>query len=227
MALSRMPRKCVLTKVNVPPRPAKRAKPTKETMNLLNILKTSCLLAVLLLLSSVALASTDERDFSASLYGGVMTDDNWHQSISGQASAVDSQILVAAMGWTFYRPTNRLWSLELEANVARHFGIQDHFEFNAPILTLRWDSFPWDKVLDTSLAYGLGPSYATKLPEYERQKSGDSEQLLLFWHLEAAFGLPGSNWSTIFRLHHRSSAYGVFADKGGSNILTMGLRYEF
>ncbi|MBU4526325.1 MAG: hypothetical protein KUA37_05480 [Desulfomicrobium sp.] len=196
-------------------------------MNLPLNIKALCILTVLFLLSSQALASRDERNLSASLYGGVMTDDNWHQSLSGQASPVDSHILVGAMGWTFYRPANRLWSLELEANVARHFGIQDNFEFNAPILTVRWDYFPWDKILDTSLAYGLGPSYATKLPEYERQKSGDSEQLLLFWHIEAAFGLPESNWSTIFRLHHRSSGYGMFADKGGSNILTMGLRYEF
>ena len=196
-------------------------------MNLTRNTKALCILTVLFLFSSQTLASTDERNFSASLYGGVMTDDNWHQSLSGQAGLVDSHILVGAMGWTFYRPANRLWSLELEANVARHFGIQDHFEFNAPVLTVRWDYFPWDKVLDTSLAYGLGPSYATKLPEYERQKSGDSEQFLLFWHIEAAFGLPDSNWSTIFRLHHRSSAYGLFADKGGSNMLTMGLRYEF
>lgn len=188
---------------------------------------TLCLLAAMLLPATKALASASDRTFSASLYGGVMTDDNWRQSLSGQAGLVDSHILVGAMGWTFYRPANRLWSLELEANVARHFGIQDHYEFNAPVLTLRWDSFPWDKVLDTSLAYGLGPSYATKLPEYERQKSGDTEQFLLFWHIEAALGLPGSNWSTILRLHHRSSGYGMFADKGGSNILTMGLRYEF
>lgn len=188
---------------------------------------TLCLLAAMLLPATTALASASDRTFSASLYGGVMTDDNWRQSLSGQAGLVDSHILVGAMGWTFYRPANRLWSLELEANVARHFGIQDHYEFNAPVLTLRWDSFPWDKVLDTSLAYGLGPSYATKLPEYERQKSGGTEQFLLFWHIEAALGLPGSNWSTILRLHHRSSGYGMFADKGGSNILTMGLRYEF
>ncbi len=185
------------------------------------------LLTAILLVPSVNAWASSKNKFAASLYGGVMTDDNWRQSISGQADLVDSHILVGALGWTFYRPANGLWSLELETNMARHFGIQDHMEFNAPILTVRWDHFPWDKTLETSLAYGIGPSYATKLPEYERQKSGDSEQFLLFWHIEAAFGLPDSNWSTIFRLHHRSSGYGVFADKGGSNILTMGLRYEF
>lgn len=192
----------------------------------LNI-KALCILTVLSLLSSQALASTDERNFSASLYGGVMTDDNWHQSLSGQASLVDSYILVGAMSWTFYRPANRLWSLELEANVARHFGIQDHFELNAPILTARWEDFPWDRYLDTSLAFGLGPSFASTTPEYERIRKGESDPMMLFWHMEAAFGLPDSRWSTIFRLHHRSTGYGMFAEKGGSNILTMGLRYEF
>lgn len=65
------------------------------------------------------------------------------------------------------------------------------------------------------------------MPEYERRKSGDTEQLMLFWHIEADFGLPESSWSTFLRLHHRSSGYGMFADKGGSNVLTMGLRYDF
>lgn len=196
-------------------------------MNPLHTLKALCLLSATLLLCFQTPALANGTNFAASLYGGVMTDDNWRQSISGQADTVDSQLLAGALAWTFYRPDHELWSLELEANVARHFGIQDHFEFNAPILTVRWDYFPWDKVLDTSLAYGLGPSYATRVPEYERRKSGDTEQLMLFWHIEADFGLPESSWSTFLRLHHRSSGYGMFADKGGSNVLTMGLRYDF
>lgn len=197
-------------------------------MNRIRSIQILCFLMAAFLFTSNGYASAvSERKFAASLYGGVMTDDNWRQSISGQAELVDSHILVGALGWTVYRPSNHLWSLELEANVARHFGLQDHFEFNAPILTARWEYFPWNKILETSLAYGLGPSYATKLPDYERRKSGDSEQLLLFWHLEAAFALPESRWSTLLRLHHRSSGYGMFADKGGSNILTMGLRYAF
>ena len=200
----------------------------KVTMNHLRSVKILFLLIAGILIMHCGNASaSSENEFAASLYGGVMTDDNWRQSISGQADLVDSHILAGALSWTFYRPANRLWSLELEVNVARHFGIQDHFEFNAPILTARWEYFPWNKFLETSLAYGIGPSYATKLPEYERQKSGDSEQFLLFWHIEAAFALPESRWSTILRLHHRSSGYGMFADKGGSNILSVGLRYDF
>lgn len=100
------------------------------------------LIAGVLIINCGNASASSENEFAASLYGGVMTDDNWRQSISGQADLVDSHILVGALGWTFYRPANRLWSLELEANVARHFGIQEHFEFNAPILTARWEYFP-------------------------------------------------------------------------------------
>lgn len=164
---------------------------------------------------------------SLSLYNGIMTDDNWRQSITGQAGTVDSVLLAAALSWTFYKPTHELWSLELEANFARHFGIQDHFEFNAPILTMRWLHLPWDNFLDTSLAFGIGPSYATSVPEYERMKSGASEQFLIYWHLETDFRKPGSPWAALVRLHHRSTGYGLMAKNGGGNVLTLGLRYDF
>ena len=188
--------------------------------------------AILILTLCVPLAAHadapgPERNFAATLYGGVMTDDNWRQAISGQAGLEDSWILAGALGWTFFRPDSRMWSLELEANIVRHFGIQDHFEFNGPVLNLRWETFPWDRVLDTHAAFGLGPSFSSSLPEYERTKSGDSDPLLLFWHIEVGAGLPGSPWSAIFRLHHRSTGYGMFAEQGGSNILSLGLRYEF
>lgn len=168
-----------------------------------------------------------EDDLSFSIYGGVMTDGDWIEAISGQAELEGSYLLAGAVGWTFFRPAGRMWSLELEANVARHFGIQDHFELNAPVLNVRWEAFPWDSALDTSLAFGIGPSFATTTPEYERTKRGESEPVLLFWHIEAAFGLPASPWSTFFRLHHRSTGYGMFAEQGGSNILSLGLRYDF
>lgn len=198
-------------------------------MNAFTLRVSTLFLTLVLCLPLAARAdeTAPERNFSASLYGGVMTDDNWRQAISGRAGLVDSSILAAALGWTFFRPDSRLWSLELEANIVRHFGIQDHFEFNAPVLTVRWEAFPWDKVLDTDAAFGLGPSFASSMPEYERDKSGDSDPMLLFWHIEVGAGLPGSPWSGFFRLHHRSTGYGVFAAAGGSNIVCLGLRYEF
>jgi hypothetical protein len=205
-----------------------RTLPEEKTMPIRNMLTALCVMTLSMCAASSSWAQpVGERDLAFSVYAGVMTDDDCITAISGQAGREDSSILAGAVGWTFYRPATRMWSLELEANVARHFGIQDHFEFNAPVLTFRWEHFPWDRRLDTSLAYGIGPSFATTTPEYERIRKGDSEPVMLFWHIEAAFGLPDSPWATIFRLHHRSTGYGMFAEDGGSNILSLGLRYEF
>ena len=168
-----------------------------------------------------------QDNLAASIYGGVMTDGDWVEAISGQSDTEESYLLAGALGWTFYRPPSRAWSMELEVNVARHFGIQDHFEFNAPVLNIRWEAFPWDNILDTSLAYGIGPSFASTSPEYERMRKRDTDPVMVFWHLEIGAGLPGSPWKAIFRLHHRSTGFGTLAEKGGCDVLCLGLRYQF
>jgi hypothetical protein len=44
--------------------------------------------------------------------------------------------------------------------------------------------------------------------------------------MEAAFRLPGSPWSMVARLHHRSGIFGLFSHSG-SNLVELGLRYRF
>lgn len=56
---------------------------------------------------------------------------------------------------------------------------------------------------------------------------GSSARLLLYWTAELEIGLPNRLWSAVARLHHRSNAYGAFAETGGSNWLTLGVRYRF
>ncbi|MBE9544702.1 MAG: hypothetical protein IMF02_09445, partial [Proteobacteria bacterium] len=52
---------------------------------------------------------------------------------------------------------------------------------------------------------------------------------LVYWFGEIAFGPPDSNWAGVFRIHHRSGAFGLIADRGegGSNTLAVGLKYRF
>ncbi len=40
-------------------------------------------------------------------------------------------------------------------------------------------------------------------------------------------GPPGKGRSVIFRLHHRSEAFGLVADEGGSNAMVIGLKQRF
>ena len=191
------------------------------------VLAGAFLLCGFALLPAVAgAAGQSDKDHSFSLYAGSLTDSDWRDTISTQAGLLDSQLVVAALGWTFRRAPDRSWSLELEGNVAKHTGDQDHWEFNA-LMTGRWHRFPWSETVATSLAFGLGPSYASEIPRVEVAMDGSSEQLLLYWQLELTLGPPASDWNVLFRLHHRSTGFGLFGDDGGSNAVTAGLRYSF
>jgi phytoene dehydrogenase-like protein len=127
----------------------------------------------------------------------------------------------------FLAGAEKRFSLGLESNVAKHFGYQDHWEFNLPVLITSWDKFPWEDTVEQSLEFGMGPSMTTELPRTEEEINESSQHLMLYWHLETSFARPGSPWEVLFRLHHRSTAYGVFGEEGGSNALTTGLRYRF
>ena len=157
---------------------------------------------------------------------GLLTEESWEQSLQPGVEFADSTIAVASASWTFYRAFEGNLSFELEANVAKHFGDQDHWEFNLPVVGFRWHRFPWDRYVATSFAWGIGSSYATEVPEVENEINDESKQWLIYWFGEFTFGPPGANWEFLARLHHRSDAFGQL-NGGGSNALCAGFRYRF
>ena len=62
---------------------------------------------------------------------------------------------------------------ELEGQVLKHFGEQEHVELVASI-NVRWITFPWNRYLDTSFAFGGGLSQATEVPVLERRDPDSS-----------------------------------------------------
>jgi hypothetical protein len=119
---------------------------------------------------------------------------------------------------------------EVEGQVVKHFGAQDHWELN-PLLVLRWITFPWDRWADTSVAVGMGVSYATEVPEVEARRHPDtgSARFLSYLMIELSVGIPGApEWSIVARVHHRSGVGGLFSDvQGASNALALGVKYRF
>jgi hypothetical protein len=95
----------------------------------------------------------------------------------------------------------------------------------------RWTRFPWDDVLDTSVAFGQGVSFASKVPEVEPRADRDEEsrRLLNYLMVEVALAPPGdSRWSAVTRIHHRSGVFGLYGGvNGGSNFVGLGVRYRF
>jgi len=186
----------------------------------------------LLLIVAVIIVFTGKTmaadDFATTIYGGRMTDGNFEEALPGQADFVDAYVVVGALSWTFTRSFENALSFELEGQIGKWFGDQHNFEFNLPVV-MRWSKFPWNNYVSTSLAYGLGPSYASKEPAAEIDRKGSTQKFLAYWFAEITFGPPGSNWAGVFRLHHRSGAFGLIADRheGGSNTLAVGLKYRF
>lgn len=94
----------------------------------------------------------------------------------------------------FYK-TKKHFSWEWEAMVALHHGEhktghQTYEEFVTAIF-LRYHTFPWNKVIITSIAIGEGLSWTTKIPERESQRDQtDSRNLLNYLGIELTFTLP-------------------------------------
>ena len=157
------------------------------------------------LLASTPLAAF-AKDLSISVYGGRLSTNDWIEVFAPPRwDFVESYLTALAisrqMGWL-----SETAQTEVEGQIVRHVGVQDHWEFNV-LGVIRRTALPWDETIDMSVAGGLGLSYATERPEAEIDFEGDTERLLVYWILEADATIPKAEaWSVLARLHHRSPA---------------------
>ena len=169
-----------------------------------------------------------ERLYALNLYGGRLTSNHWGDFLElGEGLDFKDSYLVAATIARCVGTYRDKASFEIEGQIVKHFNIQTHWELNA-LVAARWEAFWWDDVLDTSVAFGLGPSYAMDEPEIELEYKGDTSRFLIYWMGEIAVVLPDYDRAAlIVRIHHRSNAYGLIADEGVSNSLALGLKWRF
>jgi hypothetical protein len=170
----------------------------------------------------------DERLYALNLFGGWVTSNHWEDFFrnADDLKFKDSHLLGVSLARCIGRYQDKA-SFEIEGQIVKHFDLQTHWELNA-LVAARWEKFWWDDVLDTSLAFGLGPSFATDEPEIESENDGDTNRFLIYWMIELAVGLPNyPRVALITRIHHRSDAYGLVSNGGGSNALVFGLKWRF
>jgi hypothetical protein len=182
--------------------------------------------AVLALLAlAPAAPASAEKEWAATLLGGQYSGSKLLE-LGGKVDFKDSYTAALAVSYQFvdWGPHIR-W--ELEAQMLKHFGEQEHVEF-ASTINARWITFPWNRYLETSVSIGGGLSVTSEVPELEKRdpNNSDAATLLHYLLIEAAIGLPGSDWSLVGRVHHRSGIFGLFSHSG-SNVLSVGLRYRF
>lgn len=170
----------------------------------------------------------DERLYALNVYGGWMTANHWDDFFLNAADLdfKDSYFVAVALARRIGKYQDKA-SFEIEGQVVKHFNFQTHWELNA-LIVARWEKFGWNDILDTSIAFGLGPSFATDDPEIESEIDGNTSQFLVYWMIELALGLPDyPRVAVITRIHHRSDAFGLINDGGGSNALAFGLKWRF
>ena len=179
--------------------------------------------------NSVLSDNKPKKPYSLNIYGGEISKNHADDFVlhTNRLRLTDSRLLAVTLARRLGTYKNRA-SLEIEGQVVKHFyDIQDHWEINA-LLTARWDAFFWDKYLDTSVAFGLGPSYATEKPEIEAILDRETSQWLAYWMIELEMGLPAyPGVSFITRLHHRSDAFRIVAPGGASTAPVIGLKIRF
>lgn len=191
-------------------------------------MKTAAPIALFLALAAAQADARSEARYALTGFGGVLLDDVWEDVfLRPWTLDVQNSYLVGVAGAArIWRPTDWL-DVEVEGQVVRHFGRQRHVEINAPIVTARWTAPPWSGWIDSTVAYGIGLSYAAEKPRLEQRFSGATEQVMVYWMIEVDAALPAEDWRLVGRLHHRSVAYGAFGETGGANALVLGLRRLF
>jgi hypothetical protein len=180
------------------------------------------ILALFSLLPATCPAAT--RDHVA-VFGGVQVANAWQDVFEERWDSLDwreSGIVGVAYGrdWS----PARWFALGFELQAALHVGEQRHAEVNLPIFArLTPHRLPPLR----SLGFGIGPSFASRVPPIEVETRGGSAKTLLYWAIEAEFGRHDRPGSAFIRLHHRSNGFGAVAEAGGSNIIVLGFRHRW
>jgi hypothetical protein len=191
------------------------------------------LIVIFILVFSMVILKTsnstaaDEHKWAVTLYHAKFVQEELFDIFTRQHYFENSYLIALALAREFARSWDHLgW--ELEGQVVKHYGMQHNWEFNG-VLVLRWHRFPWDRHLNTSIAFGEGLSRATRTPFVEAKDHDRTAKLLNYLLFELTLGLPRlSNWHLSGRIHHRSGVYGTFGGvHGASNFLGAGVRYTF
>lgn len=160
-----------------------------------------------------------------SLYVGRYTDTRFVDIIRGDTAFKDSHVGAVMVSrkvadWPPYAD----WAVQ--AGVARHWGLQQHYEVNAAIM-LRLVPWPRAEYWRLHAGLGIGPSWASATPQVERARGGRTSRRLLFMPFEVELGPAHGRAALFARVHHRSGGFDVFSRGRGSNFVAVGGRFTW
>jgi len=167
-------------------------------------------------------------------YGGIWTETSFYETAIRQKTEYrPSYIAVAGLNRALDTRL-RIFDFETEGQLARHFGLMEHYEINGALVA-RWQA---SDIWPLSFAVGEGLSYATANPELENKEFGfesmrfmakeeRSRHMLNFMIFEIDVAVPKlSDTRLLMRIHHRSGIMGTYClPTCGSNMVSYGLKF--
>lgn len=136
-------------------------------------------------------------------------------------------------GLAVSRRLARFWTdftVEAEVGVGHRAGSGFSSNEGWAAVYFRWDGFPWNAFVKTSVAVSTGLNVIDSLPSEETRRSDRyHSQVLHYFSPELTFAAPSApNHELLVRWHHRSGVFGLFDGvRGGSNIVSVGYRYRW
>lgn len=127
------------------------------------------------------------------------------------------------------------FTIEGELGAGYHFGDETMGEFWSA-LYLRYDGFPWNDHIYTTLAANIGVSLLTQESDFERSRDansdgedGNASRFLHHFSPEITVADPDNkNLELVLRLQHRSGIFGLIDGiTSGSTFITTGVRVRF
>lgn len=120
--------------------------------------------------------------------------------------------------------------IEGEVGISKRYGDEQLFEVWGAAY-LRYDNFPWNDYVYTTVAVNTGLSYLSEDSEFERSRdeNNKTQQLLHYMAPEISVAAPDNkNLELFLRWHHRSGVFGLFNGVySGSTFISSGVRVRF
>ena len=176
---------------------------------------------------------------SISVFGGVSVGDSSFHELLIDYDNIDTDEVGEGgfVGAAMSRQLVRFWGyFWLEAEAGAGFRFESERDYYSPeawgAIYLRYDGFPWNDVLRTSVGISTGLNLVADIPpsetNYGTKSIPDEAVLQHYLSPEIAFSWPDKPEDELFiRIHHRSTGYGLFWDTStGSNVVSVGVRFR-
>lgn len=125
----------------------------------------------------------------------------------------------------------RWFTVEAELGTGGRFGATNGGEIWGAFY-LRFDGFPWNHLLYTSIAGSTGLNWVSRLPPVEAgppdRPEQDTSHVLHYFAPEITVALPHlRQHEIVLRYHHRSGIFGLMNGvEDGANVIAIGYRYR-